>query len=338
MIINRFISTYLLLSLLSLMTGLGALVVAWWVKKALWAGQPIEEQHELEKKLYLVLSLIGLGFAIRLILVPLWFLTLQSMIASVPGAMCLYGVHQIRSPISWISTGLKILLPFIYGFWLVMDHLDRRVESHPFRETKLVFLFPLGLIMLVESSLDLRFLFTVPPRQVSCCTSFFDAPPDVIPEIFTQTSWLWVKIWFILTLLISGVGAALYFFKKKKPARKTKTPVENRPVAVIQLVFVMAALASFFLALHTKISPLFLHLPFHHCIFCLWQEVWDAPLFTALILIGYWSFATYSGITFLKKYKRVGHEIRNSMTKLLGCSTGCLVTGMAILTFHIILI
>ena len=338
MILNRFITTYVLFSILSLAVALGAVITAGRVRKSWWAGQSPESQYELEKKVYLIITLIGLGFMLRLLMVPLWFFTLQSMIPSVSGAMCLFGVHQMRSPVSWISTGLKILLPFFYGFWLVLNYLDRKLKRQPFMETKLRALFPLGLIMLVESGLDLRFLLTVPPRQVSCCTSFFDAPPDAIPQILTQTSWFWVGAWYLVTFLIIGESMALYFLQKKGRLLGGRLLTGSAISIGIQSVVVIAALACFFLALHTKISPLFLHLPFHHCIFCLWQGVWDGPVFTALILVGLWSFLTYVGITSLKEYEGTRHETGNRMTRLLVFSAGSLVAGLAIVTLHLLVV
>lgn len=337
MILNKFIVTYLLFSAISLILGMAALIVAWWVKRTWWIGQSAEEQSEVEKRLYLIISLIGLGFVFRLVLVPLWFVSLQSMIPSVPGAMCLFGVHQISTPVSWAATGFKILLPFFYGFWLVLDRLDRKVESRPFLETKLTFLFPFGLMMIVESALDLKLLFTVPPRQVSCCTSFFDAPSGTIPQVIDRFGAVWVEVWYLLIFLIIGSGIINFLYQKKGRPAWARILVEARPFIGIQALIIIGALLSFFLALHTKISPLFLHLPFHHCIFCLWQDVWDAPVFTGLILIGLCLFATCLGVSFLKEYKRVRHELGTGMMGLMRWAVTCLVTGTAVLTLHLIL-
>ncbi len=339
MIINKFIITYLLLSFVSLVLSLGAVVTGVRTRKIWGAVRLGNDQDELEKNVYLIISLVGLGFLIRLILVPLWFFTLQSMIPSVPGAMCLFGVHQIGSPLAWIATGFKIFLPFAYGFWLVLNHLDRKIISQPFMKAKLIALFPLGLIMLTDALLDLNFLFTVPPRQVSCCTSFFDLPTDAIPQIFTHSSWVWVRTWYLLTLVIGGEAGLLVFLKKKGLTGRVATLLESRIFTTLVLFpIAVAGIIIFFLALHTKISPLFLHLPFHHCIFCLWQGVWDAPLFTVLILFGFWAYLTYLGITFLKKYEEIRQQIENSMISLLIWSGSCLLLGLIIVSIHLILV
>jgi len=47
--------------------------------------------------------------------------------------------------------------------------------------------------------------------------------------------------------------------------------------------------------LHTQVSPLLLNAPHHHCIFCLWQELPDMALCTAVVLGGLWA-AFLSGL------------------------------------------
>jgi len=265
-------------------------------------------------------------------MVPLWFCTLHSMIISIPGAMCLVGVHNINAPISYIASSLKLVLPALYGYWLILNLLDRQIATQPFMKQKMVFLSPLGILILAETILDASFLFSVPPRQVSCCTSLFDIPREGVVQIITESTWIWVVIFYILALLI--VVEIVYFMLAQT---RSSSPGEGRwfgkkSVMWLETSAVIVFFIVFILALHTKISPLFLHLPFHHCVFCLGQEVWDALLSFALIFIGVSLLLIYFWVVSSVNYRDVNPILGEKMVTLLKCS-GCLFAGgLAILS------
>ena len=90
-----------------------------------------------------------------------------------------------------------------------------------------------------------------------CCTAIFDFPPENIPKLITETHWYWV----IATGLLMLIQLPLTLIKKPSRWRYFQ-------ITVLSIVL----LISFFLMLHTKISPVILKAPFHHCVFCLLEN------------------------------------------------------------------
>ena len=117
-------------------------------------------------------------------------LTLNSMIISIPGAMCLTSVHQINPLMSYSASALKFIFPALYGYWLLLNSIDRKIESQPFIKQKLLLLAPFGILILSESILDISFLLSAPPRQISCCTSLLDVPVHSIHKSIVQSPWI----------------------------------------------------------------------------------------------------------------------------------------------------
>ena len=335
MILNTYILTYLVCSLLSLFIGVIAVVSGFYVWKRWNINNEAEEQYRLEKRVYLIITVLSLGFFLRILMIPLWFKALHSMIISIPGAMCLVGVHNADAPVSYIASGLKLVLPALYGYWLVLNLLDRKAPTQPFMKQKLFFLIPLGLFILVETILDTSFFFSTPPRQVSCCTSLFDVPRDDILQIVTQTTWFWVNLFYVLAVVMCA--DIIYFFIVQKRSLTTERGwwFGNKPLMLVETPFIIFLFIVFIIALQTKISPLFLHLPFHHCIFCLCQEVWDALLSLSMVFTGLTLFLIYFWIVSSRNYKGYNHVLGRNMIKLLNGAAFLFFGGVIIMSIHL---
>ncbi|MBU1054021.1 MAG: hypothetical protein KKC46_09350 [Proteobacteria bacterium] len=337
MIINNFIITYLVCSFTSIFIGLVAAFNGFYVWKKWDINSHADEQYLLEKRVYLLITILSIGFSIRLLMVPLWFYSLHSMIISIPGAMCLVGVHNVNAPLSYIASTLKLVLPALYGYWLILNFLDRQAESQPFMKQKLLFIAPLGILIILETIFDISFFFSNPPRQVSCCTSLFDIPRQNIPLIVSQPTWTWLILFYILMLFI--ILGIIYFFIAQN---KSKNSGRNwwfgkKTVMLCETFLATSAFVVYILALHTKISPLFLKLPFHHCIFCLGQKVWDALLSFIMIFVGLSLFIIYFWVVCSKNYRHVNSTLSKKMVKLLKWSGYLIAGGLAILSIHLVL-
>ncbi len=339
MILNNYITTYLVCSLLSLFVGLIAALNGFYIWKNWDINNPAEKQYALEKNVYLIITVVTLGFLLRLLMIPLWFLSLQSMIKSIPGAMCLVGVHNVDAPVSYIASSLKLVLPALYGYWLILNLLDRQVATQPFMKQKLAALAPLGTLIVIETVLDICFFFSTPPRQVSCCTSLFDVPRDDILQVVTESTWLWTIIFYVLAIFI--LTQTVYFLIARKKIQKKNGTTDKcwwfgkKSVMLLDTVVIIFLFIVFIIALQTKISPLFLHLPFHHCIFCLCQEVWDALLSFAMIFAGLVLLLIYFWIVSLSGYKDVNYILDKKMTTLLKWSGFIFAGGFIILSIHL---
>ncbi|KPJ53919.1 hypothetical protein AMJ39_02720 [candidate division TA06 bacterium DG_24] len=318
MVISGLTVTYLLISVLTLVVAIPAAVVAFVVARHWRPESGLEQQHQLERWVYLVITLVALGLSLRLGLVPLWFLTLWSLISYVPGAMCLAGMHMLYPPWSFVASALKFVVPLMYGYWLVLNALDRKIESQPFMRRKLFLQAPIALLVLVESSLDFRVLAAVEPRSVSCCTSLFDMPTTAVTKAISSSTPVWA--WTFVVLALAVIALALV--------------VRRMPAIPLRAALVVAAAATlpiYILALHTKLSPLLLHAPFHHCVFCVMQMSVDIPVASGLIISGCW-------LSFVAGVLPSGVEqdvYRGLLDKLLRLSVGTLAVGGIMLAVRV---
>ncbi len=338
MILNSYIITYLVCSIFSLVIGLSAAFYGFGIGKKWDINNQAEEQYRLEKQVYLIITVVSLGFLLRILMIPLWFWTLHSMIISIPGAMCLVGVHNINSPFSYLASGLKLVLPALYGYWLILNFLDRQMVTQPFMKQKLIFLAPLGVLILLETILDVSFFFSAPPRQVSCCTSLFDVPRENIPQIVSQSTYIWLIIFYVLTIFILVEMGYFFIAQKKSKHSERGWWFGNKPLMGLETLLIILVFGVFILALHTKLSPLFLHLPFHHCIFCLAQETWDALIFMGMILIGLILFLIYFWVVSSANYSEANPTLSEKMVNMLKWSGGLLTGGLVILSLHLFLV
>ena len=270
-ILNEFTLGYGLMSGLSLVGGLGAGVLG----LSLSLRDPGAAKSS--RLAYLVTTLVFLGLWMRLAMVPLWFWTLSSLVPSIPGAMCLYGVHRANAPASWIATGLKPLFPLLYGFWIALHALDIRQDSQPLFRLKLAMLVPLGALLVVESLADLWFLWPLDPIRVTCCTSAYKEVLEGSLGFVYASEHLWAASAY--TLLAAGIVAA------------TLRTLARRAFP-LSWGFVWAFLAGSFLCLfalvltlHTELS-LRMVTPKHACLFCLWRKFPDVGIASLFVFLG----------------------------------------------------
>jgi len=253
LIYNVYSVSGLIFSGISAAAGAGAAVSGFSAVRR--AGKfPLEGERlaRFEERESLAVLLAAVGLAARLAVLFVWFAALRSFIPSIPGAMCLAGVHSAGAPWSFISSILKVVLPLVYITWFVLHRTDRVQPDRPFAALKLRMLLPVGLLLVFEGVSDILYLVSLRPVRVACCTSLFDLPTNPILETLATGS----PAWMIVAALAPAVVLILTGWK--------------RAAASIAAAAVAAAGSVLFLiGLHTWGSPKILSAPFHHCVFCL---------------------------------------------------------------------
>jgi hypothetical protein len=194
------------------------------------------------------------------------------------------------------------------------------MASQPLMRLKLLLLAPIAVLLVVESGLDFHVLASVEPRSVSCCTSLFDMPKSDLAKTVSSSTSLWA--W-----MFAGVGAA---------AIGLSIMVTRRPTMLGRIILVTAAsgtMVTFPLALHSKLSSVLLHAPFHHCLFCVIQMSADVPVACGLVICGAW-LAFVAGVLPSRVQKRTH---RAMLERLLTGAVAMLGGGMVMLTVRTVL-
>jgi hypothetical protein len=310
----------LLVSLLMLMAAAYAVQVLrhWDIKSG------SERQLALERRTYLIATLVTWSIAAELVALLLFVYTAEQMSSQFVGAMCATGVLNAH-PLGWPVLGLKIAVFFVGAVWLLVNRLDNQSPDYPLIRIKYALLLGLLPLALVQALAQLGFFLGLNPDLItSCCGSLFTAAGEgVAAEIAGLDP--------ILSLgLMYGSGVALL-------AAGMRYPWEGR----CGIVFGLAGLTAFALALVGIVSSVALYVyehPHHHCPFCL--------LKTGHGFIGYWLYlplfagaALALGVGLISPMRRIAtiSALADAQARrLTGASLGLFAVFYLIATFAVV--
>jgi hypothetical protein len=218
-----------------------------------------ELQLILERKTYLISTLLGFVFALQLLSLFLFVFTADTLCPLFVGAMCAAGTLNVNA-FGYPTLVLKIVTFILAGLWLVFNHADNQGYDYPLIKKKyllLLIIAPLiGLEMLLESA---YFLDMKADVITSCCGSLFSAEKEggLGSEIAALPArpMMWVFYGTMLCTLTCGfIG-----YKKGKGAYL------YAGLSLLAFVIALVSIVSF-------ISLYIYELPTHHCPFCIVME------------------------------------------------------------------
>jgi len=252
---------YLIFSACSAFLGMAG---AW---AGLSAGQTESSSPEIRLKaaqrLYLTFTCLSAAIAIRIVLVPVWFAMLQGMLPTIPGAICLTGVHQAGAPFSWVASVLKVALPPLYAAWVLLGLIDHNLVEQPLLPLRRYLLGPIAVIIIVEAVLDTAFLLNIDPAPVTCCL-----PPGAASVPLTKAApGLPILSGGNAALLCAALALLLVM------ANRAPLPHSIAWLPAVPAVLLPPAALYTLLARNTPL-PLpdyFIRVPDHHCLFCALQ-------------------------------------------------------------------
>ena len=214
-------------------------------------------QIALERRTYLVSTLVGLSLLIGLPALALFVRNADAMAPFFTGAMCAVGSLKVNA---W---GMPALLTLLAGFflaaaWLVLNHLDSLGWDTPLMRGKYRLLLVLAPLALAQAVLLWLYYVNLNPAVItSCCGSLFGpAAEGVGHELVALPLNIARPAFFGGGLLTLAVGAL--FIVCGRFGRSFGL------LAALYLPLALAAVVAF-------ISPYIYEEPNHHCPFCLLQ-------------------------------------------------------------------
>jgi len=249
------------------------------------SGQGMTSQEE---RMYLAFWMGVVLLAVRFLAWPLFYLVLHSFISEIEGAMCIFGTRNMLPVLTRSLEVLKPLLFFIGLVWLVLFRLER-FATLPKKGMRagsfiLAMLLLCSLTALVDSVASaVLWMRSSSELAVSCCTTVTD-----IPSRFTI--WMPVSLfgptyeqplWYLF-FIVNGLSSALLVLAYRAVDRM------QSPLALFSLVGLVSLVNCILtvIAYIEVIAPRLMRLPFHHCLYCMVQNVIDAPVFVALFIVG----------------------------------------------------
>jgi hypothetical protein len=220
-----------------------------------------ERQIGLERRTYLVSTLVGLSLLTGLPAMALLVHNADAMAPFFTGAMCALGSLKVNA---WGMPALQTMLVgfFLAAAWLVLNHLDNQGWDTPLMRGKYRLLLLLAPLALVQAVLLWLYYLNLNPEVItSCCGSLFGpAAEGVAADLATLPLGFIQPVFFGGWLLTLMVGTLFIL-------RRRFGYVLGRGfglLAALHLPLALAAVVAF-------IAPYIYEQPNHHCPFCLLQ-------------------------------------------------------------------
>jgi len=261
--------TSVLISLLLLYSGAyGLLVVKRW---DLASGS--EYQLALERRTYLISTIMTYVCCFQLLSLFLYLFTADSLHRFFVGAMCAAGTLSVN-PFGYPTLVLKILNFLAAGTWLIINHVDNRAPDYPLIRGKYLFILILTPFVVGETVLLANYLLRLNPDIItSCCGALFSAGSTTVQSGLAALPVIPMMALFCLSM-VSTIASGLYFLRKGKAIYLFSA------LALLSLPIAIASVVSF-------ISLYFYDLPTHHCPFCILQREYS--------YVGYFLYITLFG-------------------------------------------
>ena len=232
-----------------------------------------EGQLQLERRTYLISTVMAYAFAFQLFSLFLFVATADHLHVYFKGAMCAVGSLN-AGRLGHIVVLLKVVTFLLAGLWIVVNFVDNQGYDYPLIRKKyaaLLVILPFGL---VETILQANYFSGLRPDVItSCCGMLFSSEAQGIAAELAAFPRLPMEIFFGISM-IGVFTAGIYFYKTGKG---------GYALAGMSLLAFLASV----LSVISFISLYIYELPTHHCPFCLLQREYHYlgyPLYLALLL------------------------------------------------------
>jgi hypothetical protein len=262
-----------------------------------------ELQLVLERKTYLISTLLSYVFGLQLLSLFLFVFTADSLTPLFVGAMCAAGTLNVNG-FGYPTLVLKIVNFLLAGLWLVLNHADNLGYDYPLIKKKYLLLVIIAPFIVLETVLEGAYFFGMHADVItSCCGSLFsseksgDLGSDLASLPSIPMMWAFYAT-MALTLLVGG-----YCYLKGKAGYAY--PV----LSGLAFLVALASVISF-------ISLYIYELPTHHCPFCIiMQDYSYIGYLLYLLLFGAVVFGT--GVGALLPFREL-ESLRGLLPALIG--------------------
>ncbi|MDW7771970.1 MAG: hypothetical protein SCH71_03675 [Desulfobulbaceae bacterium] len=234
-------------------TGVGVQILCCWNR-----ASASEAQLSLERKTYLVSSILLQVVGVQMLTFFLFILTVDRLHELFTGAMCAAGTLNANA-YGYPVMGLKLAGFIGSGLWLIIRHVDAKAPDYPLIRIQYGLLCAVCVIWCFETFYLFRYFAALYPQIItSCCGTIFGNSGE---GLAAETAHLSISVirpgfW---GLLVATLAAGAMFFRTRKG---------DWIFALLGTLMLPVSLA----ALISYICLYFYELPTHHCPFCLLQK------------------------------------------------------------------
>ena len=219
-----------------------------------------EHQLNLERKTYLISSIIKYALGFEVLSTLLFIYTVDDIHDLFVGAMCATGSLN-ANPIGWYALYSKIIVFFSASLWIVLNSVDQKAEDFPLIRQKYSALIFIAILIGLDLFFEMRYFLGLDPEVItSCCGSLFSSASAGMAGELSSLS-IRPMIWAFYSTVIIYIAAALL-------CMKSRTAFLRYAVTVLSLFLFGISIA----AIVSFISLYIYELPSHHCPFDIFQR------------------------------------------------------------------
>lgn len=217
-----------------------------------------EEQLALERRTYLISTILSYVFLFQIGSLFLYIYTADSLHNLFVGAMCAAGSLNVN-PHGYPAFLLKILNVILAGLWLIINDVDNQAFDYPLIRKKYAMLLVLAPLIVAESVVQILYFMQLKANVItSCCGSLFSSEGGgASSDIAAAPAWVAMAGFYLCFALTFSLGV-IYWLKGKLGGL----------FSFASGLFFLVSCISFI----SFISLYFYELPTHHCPFCVLQR------------------------------------------------------------------
>ncbi|SDZ82089.1 hypothetical protein SAMN05660420_00474 [Desulfuromusa kysingii] len=269
-ILSLLSGSLLTLLVMLIASGLGIRILLSWDASSSSEGQII-----LERKTWLVSTLVNYALGFQIFSAFLFIATAEDIHQLFVGAMCATGSLNANL-VGWLVLLIKGILLFAAALWVILNRLDQRTEDCPLVRQKYFALLLLTPLVALDGYLQWRYFRGLQPEIItSCCGSLFSADGEsVVSELAGMPARQAMLLFFSMTGTHLIVLSACLRFK----------------ATILRPLLFMTAVLMLFISLGAIISFISLYIyqmPSHHCPFDMLQSHYGYvgyPIYAALFI------------------------------------------------------
>ncbi len=232
-----------------------------------------ELQLVLERRTYLISTIVSYFLVFQLISLFLFIQTADSIYHLFVGAMCAVGTFSVNS-FGYPALALKIITFLLAGIWMIVNHADNLGYDYPLIKVKYRLLLLMVPFILAETVLQGLFFFGLKPDIItSCCGSLFSpSERGILNEIVNAPPMPMLVLFYVSSA--ATVASGVWFYLRGKSIR----------------LFSLLSTVQFFVSLASLVSVISLYIysmPSHHCPFCILQKEYGFigyPIYLLILL------------------------------------------------------
>jgi hypothetical protein len=260
----------------SLLTSFMAIHAGWHGVRILqkWdIGSGSELQLSLERRTYLVSTIVSIACAVQIFSLFLYIYTADRLHGLFSGAMCAAGTLNANG-FGYPVLILKVANFLLAGVWLVVNHADTRGYDYPLIRAKYRLLLAIAPLLLLEAFFLFAYFKGLHADVItSCCGSLFSQEkPGIAGDLASLPAGPMAAAFY--GGMAATFASGIYHYRTGRGGWLF--------AAVSTLAFGIAAVS-----LVSFISLYFYELPTHHCPFCILQKEYG--------YVGYALYATLLG-------------------------------------------